>query len=78
MNEATGEILEPTIDPITDPQIKLIQTLLTKLQINTQEDRQKLVSKLLEKEIGHLHDLTKAEGISLIDKLKKIQIDGGN
>lgn len=68
IDEVTGEILE---DPITAPQVKLIQTLLTKLGYKEQTDRHDIIVNLIGRDIEHLNQLTKKEAIQIIDDLKE-------
>lgn len=55
---------------ITAPQIKLAQTLFTKLGYK-QEGRHAIIQNLFNREITHINQLTKSEAIILIDNLKE-------
>jgi phage recombination protein Bet len=55
---------------ITAPQIKLAQTLFSKLGYK-QEGRHAIIQNLFNREITHINQLTKSEAIILIDNLKE-------
>lgn len=66
----TGEISDaPAM--ASDPQVKLIQTLLTKIGVDGEDQRHEALSNFIGRPIASVHDLTKVEAMKVIDQLKE-------
>ena len=58
-------------DPATEPQVKKINAMIAGLGYKKDDERHKVASSFLAREIKSMNDLTKVEAMKLIDHLEK-------
>lgn len=72
---ATGEVIEvqeQADELATDPQLKAIAAIASKLGVKDREERHHLVARIIARDIGSSFELTKAEAHTVIDTLKPL------
>lgn len=69
------EIDDQAPEPITDPQMKMMQALMTKLHVTERDDRLALTGAVIDRQVTSARDLTKHEATVLIDRL--VAVDNG-